>query len=179
MRLIPGRGGRSELEFDQFVRDSSTRLFRSAVAMTGERSSAEDLLQEALLRTARRWSVACAAPYPYARAVLVNLAKDRWRARSRRPLLFVDDMGLMDGAAEPPDGRTEQRDELMNLLAALPARQQVVLVLRYFDDLSVADAAAVLGCNEAAVRSLTHRAISRLRELLAANGSSEQETARC
>src|SRR6516165_6914434 len=71
--------------FAAFVEGSSTALLRTAYLLTGDRGHAEDLLQTALLRTARRWSRARAAPEAYVRQVLVNLSKDRIRWLLRRP----------------------------------------------------------------------------------------------
>ena len=72
-------------EFDDFVRGRSAALLRTAYALTGDRGHAEDLLQTALLRTARRWTAARDAPEAYVRQVLVNLCRDRVRWLQRRP----------------------------------------------------------------------------------------------
>ncbi|HEV2376595.1 MAG TPA: sigma factor [Streptosporangiaceae bacterium] len=74
--------------FDEFVRVSSGPLLRTGYLLTGDRGHAEDLLQETLLRVARHWRAARRTPEPYARRVLVNLAKDQWRALRRHPLLM-------------------------------------------------------------------------------------------
>lgn len=71
-------------EFDDFVTSASNSLLRTAYLLCGDRGHAEDLLQTALLRIARRWSAARVNPYPYALRVIVNLGKDGWRNRGRR-----------------------------------------------------------------------------------------------
>jgi RNA polymerase sigma-70 factor (sigma-E family) len=159
---VRGRLGR---DFDDFVREASTGLLRTAVLLAPDRASAEDLLQTALVRTARRWSAASADPHAYVRRVLVNLAKDGWRNRSRRPV------EVAAGAGPEPrlDGPAEQvvlRDEIVRAVAQLPARQRVVLVLRYFEDRPVAEVADLVGCSEGTVKSQTHHALARLRALL-------------
>jgi RNA polymerase sigma-70 factor (sigma-E family) len=150
-------------DFDEFVRDSSTSLLRTAYLLTGDAGHAEDLLQSALLRTARRWRSAQARPEAYARRVLTNLAKDRWRDRSRRPRETA-------GGPEPGhDGSTGQltlRHTLLPAVHQLPMRQRAVLVLRYFEDLSIEDTAAALDCSVGTVKSQTHHGLARLRELL-------------
>ena len=78
-------GGRDKREFEAFVAASSDRLLRTAYLLTGDLGHAEDVVQTALLRTARRWRSAREAPEAYARTVVANLAKDRWRALGRRP----------------------------------------------------------------------------------------------
>jgi RNA polymerase sigma-70 factor (sigma-E family) len=151
-------------DFDDFVRESSTPLLRMAYLLTGDHGHAEDLLQTALLRTARRWRQAKVAPLPYARRVLANLAKDRWRNRGRRAVEHGSAPELVH------DGSTAQlllRHALVQAVLALPVRQRAVLVLRFFEDLSVDETAAVLGCSAGTVKSQTHRALATMRELLA------------
>src|SRR4051812_21203539 len=80
--MIPAR---DRVAFDEFVSRSSDRLLRTAYLLCGDRGHAEDLVQTALMRTARRWRAARENPDAYARRVLVNLTKDRWRELSRRP----------------------------------------------------------------------------------------------
>ena len=150
--------------FDAFVHASSDRLLRTAYLLTGDRGHAEDLVQTALLRTARRWSTAREEPAAYARRVLVNLAKDRWRDLRRRP----GEAPLEIDVAVPVTDGIVDRDQLLRAARGLPAGQRAVLVLRYFDDLSVADTAAALGCSEGTVKSQTARALDRLRSALTA-----------
>ncbi|GAA4756830.1 hypothetical protein GCM10023350_48020 [Nocardioides endophyticus] len=74
--MIPSRDRRA---FDEFVAASADRLVRTAYLLCGDRGHAEDLVQAVLLCTARRWRTARSQPEAYARRVVVNLAKDRWR----------------------------------------------------------------------------------------------------
>ena len=83
-------------EFDDFVRRASPQLLRTSFLLVRDRGHAEDLLQEALVRTARHWHTAGAAPEAYTRRVIVNLAADRWRARQSRPV----EVPLPDTAAD-------------------------------------------------------------------------------
>jgi RNA polymerase sigma factor (sigma-70 family) len=110
----------------------------------------------------------------YARRVLVNLAKNRWRDMSRRPNEAQDLEGI-ELPQSPGDDVVVQRDALATLVASLPMAQRKVLVLRYFEDLSVAEVAVILGCGEGTVKSRTNRALSRLRELLAAQETDKAE----
>jgi len=148
--------------FDAFVRRSSDRLLRTAYLLCGDRGHAEDIVQTALLRTARRWSSARREPEAYARRVVVNLAKDRWRAMGRRP----GEAPLEADVAVPVTDGVADRDQILRAARQLPAGQRAVLVLRYFDDLSVADTAAALGCSTGTVKSQTARALERLRAAL-------------
>jgi RNA polymerase sigma-70 factor (sigma-E family) len=159
---------RLDPEFEMFVRASSTRLLRSAVLLVaGDRAAAEDLVQSTLMRVSRHWPAARPAPEPYARQVLVNLSRDRHRRLGRR----VGEAPLESVVAVPLDGDHADlvvgRDAMIAALAALPARQREVLVLRFYADLSVAETAAATGASEGTVKSYTSRALAHLRELLA------------
>jgi len=161
---------RRDLPFESFVSSASTRLMRAAYLLCGDRQIAEDLLQVTIMRTARRWGAARAAPEAYARAVLVNLARDRARRSHRRPHEVLGsgpdsaraDLGEVADHAE----LVTDRHALLAALTALPQRQREVIVLRFYADLSVAETAAAIGASEGTVMSYTSRALSRLRELL-------------
>ena len=159
---------REQRAFEAFVADASGRLMRTAYLLCGDRGHAEDLVQSTLLRTARRWHRARQQPESYARRVLVNLAKDRWRTLHRR----VDEVPAVADAVVSGDGQDDQDDmvlERQRLLAAirkLPAGQRAVLVLRFFDDLSVAATAAAHDCSEGTVKSQTARALGGMRRVL-------------
>jgi RNA polymerase sigma-70 factor (sigma-E family) len=160
-------GGSRELDpaFEAFVRTRSPSLLRTAYLLTGDRGHAEDLLQTTLLRVAWRWSAASAQPEAYARRVLVNLSRDRWRNLSRR----VRERHHPDLPQLPFPDAAEQvadRESLTQALRHLPTRQREVIVFRFFADLTIADTAAALGCTEGTVKAYTSRALSRLRELL-------------
>jgi RNA polymerase sigma-70 factor (sigma-E family) len=157
--MIPGRERHA---FDAFVAGSSDRLVRTAYLLCGDRGHAEDLTQTALMRTARRWGTARRAPEAYARQVLVNLVKDRWRDLARRP----GEVALeVDVPTQSSDALLD-RDVLVRAARRLPDGQRAVLVLRYFDDLSVEDTAAALGCSTGTVKSQTARALANLRAAL-------------
>jgi RNA polymerase sigma-70 factor (sigma-E family) len=148
--------------FDAFVASSSDRLLRTAYLLCGDRGHAEDLVQTALMRTARQWRRARDVPEAYARRVVVNLAKDRWRQLARRPAEAPLDIDL----AEPRIDTFDDRDVLLRAVQRLAPGQRAVLVLRYFDDLSVEETAAVLGCSTGTVKSQTSRALDNLRVAL-------------
>jgi RNA polymerase sigma-70 factor (sigma-E family) len=148
--------------FDAFVAGSSDRLLRTAYLLCGDVGHAEDLVQTALMRTARRWRTAREQPEAYARRVVVNLAKDRWRQLGRRPA----ELPLEVDVRAPESSALLDRDALLRAAQSLPEGQRAVLVLRYFDDLSVAGTAAALGVTEGTVKSQTSRALDALRAAL-------------
>ena len=154
-------------EFDAFVAGSGSRLLRTAYLLTGDQRAAEDLLQDALLRVWSRGSRVRAAEHPlaYARRVLVTTAVSRWRASRTR----TAGERLM---AEPPetstqDAKPERDDELWQAVLSLPPRQRAVMVLAYYEDLTDADTADVLGCTIGTVKSQRAKALRSLRVRLA------------
>ena len=155
--------------FDSFVLSSSSRLLRTAYLLCGDRGHAEDLVQTALMRTARQWRRAQDHPEAYARRVVVNLAKDRWRELSHRPVEAPLEIDL----PAPTVGSVEDRDAILRAAHQLSLGQRTVLVLRYFDDLSIEETAAALGCTTGTVKSQTARALDNLRAAL----TPTQETA--
>ncbi|WP_034592361.1 SigE family RNA polymerase sigma factor [Hamadaea tsunoensis] len=153
--------------FVSFVEERSTALLRTAYLLTGDRGHAEDLLQTALLRTLRHWRRARDAPESYVRQVLVNLSRDRIRTLLRRPreLPLPPDPDALR-SADPAADRFGERQEIAQVLRVLPIRQRQVVVLRFFEDLTVEQTARLLGCSTGTVKSYTSRGLARLRELL-------------
>jgi RNA polymerase sigma-70 factor (sigma-E family) len=122
---------------------------------------AEGLVQESLAKAALRWPRIEAMDNPdgYVRRVLVNQPLRRWRRRStsERTLGRVPDVAVNDGSSQ-----RAAHAELHAALASLPPRQRAAIVLRYYEDLSVAETAAVLGCSVGTVKSQTSRALKAL-----------------
>ena len=150
-------------DFEEFVRESSPGLLRTAYLLTGDRGYAEDVLQTALLQVARKWRRIRGEPTPYARRAVVNLARNHWRDRFRRP---HETAATVEAGYGPPDADVLLQQVLLPAVMDLPVRQRAVLVLRYFDDLSVEQTADALGCSTGTVKSQTHHALSKLREAL-------------
>ena len=151
---------------DELIAERGDGLLAAAVLLTGTRAAGEDLLQTALERLMRRWRrVDPGNREGYLRRTLYHLAIDQWRLRRRRPEVIA--------SVEPPsqpDGTetVHLRQALVQALALLPPRQRAVLVLRYWEQLSEAEAAEVLGCSIGTVKSTASRGLARLRELTAA-----------
>jgi len=149
---------------DTLVAERGNALLAAAVLLTGSRTAGEDLLQAALERLMRSWGRVREDRERYLRRTMYHLAVDQWRRRRRRPEVFI--------AYEPPDrpdgaDALDLRDALSRALAQLPPRQRAVLVLRYWEQLSEAEAAEMLGCSVGTVKSSASRGLSRLRELIA------------
>jgi len=149
------------LTFEEFVTTRSPAFLRLAYALTRDHAHAEDLLQTALARTWPMWKRIADDPEPYMRRVLVNTHISWWRRRWNGERATGE---LPEVAAGHPQSTVDDRDEVWRALARLPKRQRAVLVLRYFEELSEAEIADVLGCAPGTVKSLASRALARLRE---------------
>ena len=163
------RSDRARREFEHFVAESSEPLLRTAYLIVWDLSEAEDLVQECLLTVARRWPRVRRMEHPraYARRVLVNLALDgRRRHARRRQELEQSDVDLRSAEDRAIAG-VEARRDLVDALASLPPRQRAVLVLRYFEDLTEAQVATVLGCSVGTVKSTASRGLARLQASMA------------
>jgi len=139
------------------------RLFRLALLIARDRSDAEDAVSDAMASTFAPWSSGRVQSLPaYARTAVVNKLTGRGRRRvvAERHLRHRsgDDRGGREHADQIAD-----RDELRRALAALPPRQRAIVALRYYEQMSVADTAAALGCAEGTVKSQAHQALAVLR----------------
>lgn len=154
-----------EEEFREFVAARSGALLRTAYLLAGDWATAEDLLQTALTKTYLAWKRlgGIEAIEPYARRVLVNTSTSWWRRRwhGERPTEVLPEHAGVDEIEQQLD-----RDALWRHLQALPARQRAVLVLRFYEDMSEAQTAALLEISPGTVKSQTSRALNTLRRRL-------------
>jgi RNA polymerase sigma-70 factor (sigma-E family) len=152
----------TDASFERFVHEHHASLFRTAVLMTGNPETAQDLVQTALARVYARWSrIADQEPAAYARRIVVNAHRDGWRRNRGREHLVPE----TPEPASAPDatGRIVERDSVVRALRLLTARERRVVVLRFLYDLSEAETATELGMRVGTVKSTTHRAIGKLR----------------
>ena len=159
------RGGSLDVAFERFVAESAPTLLRSAYVLTGDHADADDLLQDALLRTLRHWSSIGTSPVGYAFRVIVNLSHDRQRAQRRRPSPAPEHDALAVPAVDELE-RVVERDAIVAAVGRLSRVQREVLACRFVLDLDVAQTAQTLGLRDGTVKSHTARALARLRELL-------------
>lgn len=153
----------------EYVRGQWPSLVRYATLLCGDPVEAEELVQSALVRVALRWPFLRDKDDPngYVKRAIVHANINRWRRlRSRElPTDRLPDVGSPDALAAVHD-----HDQVRRALATLPPRQRAVLVLRYLDDLSEQEAAAVLGCSVGTVKSQAHKGLAKLRESFEADG---------
>lgn len=144
--------------FEEFVHATGDRMLRTATLLSGDRDRAQDLVQSAYATAYSRWRLVSRADHPlaYVRTILTRtyLAEQRRRRPVEVPL-------VNDAVARGDDPAV--RVSLLAALATLPPLDRAVVVLRYWADLTVADAAAQPGISESALRTRSSRALARLR----------------
>ena len=150
-------------EFADLVHACWAGLYRTAYLMLGDAAEAEDLVQTALAKTYANWrrvrSVE-AAP-GYARTTMVNTAASWFRKKGWRNARPTETLPETAHETDPT-----LRPTVLDALTLLPPRQRAVIVLRYYEDLSVAQVATALGITDGTVKSQTSEALNRLRTLL-------------
>jgi RNA polymerase sigma-70 factor (sigma-E family) len=150
-------GGRDD--FEAFVAARYAALLRTAYLLTGDHHDAEDLVQQSLVKAVGAWQRIDGDPEPYVRTILVRQNVSRWRRRRWREL-------TTDAPPERQavDVGADDRVTLHRALGVLAPRQRAVIVLRYYEDLTEAQTADVLGISVGTVKSQTRDALRRLRE---------------
>jgi RNA polymerase sigma-70 factor (sigma-E family) len=158
------RRSTSDDDFERFVADRSPHLLRTAWLLTGDAGRAEDLLQTALVVVWPKWNriVEGGNPEGYVRRVLVTKFLS-WQRRHWRFEVPTESPPDPTAPAGGLDGRTADRDAIRRALAGLSRQQRAVVVLRYVEDLSVAETATILSCSQATVRVQAGRALAALR----------------
>jgi RNA polymerase sigma-70 factor (sigma-E family) len=168
-----GGGVASDVEFDEFVVARSPALLRTAYLLTRDLQLAEDLLQTALTKAWFAWDRIDGDPEPYVRRVMVTSSVSWWRKRSTHeaPAWSVPEPAP---GAEPP---VEVYD-LMQALGRLPRRQRAAVVLRYVEDRTETDTAALMGCSVGTVKSQCSKALAKLRADAALGAPVDERSAR-
>jgi RNA polymerase sigma-70 factor (sigma-E family) len=148
--------------FAEFATARQQRMLRTAYLLCGNHHTAEDLVQTAFYQLGRSWARASRADSldAYARQTLVRCYLDQLRKRHPVPM----ERAGADQSVEPYP--SEVRIVVLQALAGLPVKARAVLVLRFWEDLSVAETAAALGISTGTVKSQTSKALDKLRTLL-------------
>jgi RNA polymerase sigma-70 factor (sigma-E family) len=169
MEVLTGVTARQEAptDFAAYVGARGPALLRFAYLVTGDRVECADLVQEALERAWPRWDalVARGTHEAYVRRSIANGAISRWRKLNR--LVPVAELASTETM---PDGETTDSHVAWELCAQLPPVQQAAVVLRFYEDLSYTEIAAVLDCAESTARSHVYRALNTLRGHLTSGG---------
>lgn len=150
--------------FEAFVHESGDALLQTATLLTSDRHAAEDVYQETLHRLFLHWS-RVDHPWGFCRQVMHNIVIDLARARQRRPreLELYDNYDGNDPKSGDPASAAELRPTVLAALDTLTVHQRVIVVLRYFEDLSQDEVAELLGVSPGTVKSTASRAVAQLR----------------
>jgi RNA polymerase sigma-70 factor (sigma-E family) len=159
---MPVEGGGEPEGFRAFVEARSSALLRSGWLLTGDWTSAEDLVQTALAAAWPRWGSLHHAPELYVRKIMVNTFL-RWRQRRWNGEISTANLPELRAYGDV-FAQVDSRATLTAALDRLPARQRAVVVLRYFADLTEVQTADAMGCSVGAVKSHASKALSRLRD---------------
>jgi RNA polymerase sigma-70 factor (sigma-E family) len=163
---------RDDRDFAAFIKAAGPSLRRTAYLMCGDWERAADITQEALIRVYVAWPrLHERGLHAYARRATMSAAIDQGRKRSSRE---VPTLELVDATTEDATDQVADRALLLAALADLPARQRACVVLRYYEDLSVEEVAAALGCRSGTVKSQTARGLAALRAAYARHGGDLQ-----
>ena len=144
------------LDFDEAYRRLRPAMVRLAHLLTGSVDAAEDVVHDAFLACSRHWSE-LESPDAYVRRAVVNQARSRLRQVGRDR-----DKADRFGRAAPLTVGMPEVDDLWDALRCLPDRQRMALVLRFYQDLPVAEIARLLDCRLGTVKSLIHRGLARM-----------------
>jgi RNA polymerase sigma-70 factor (sigma-E family) len=151
-------------EIEELYRSQREPMIRLARLLTRSPATAEEIVQEAFIKFARSAGKKD-EPAAYLRVIVVNLC----RSQQRRTLIER----RLAPRASPLSGVNEI-DETWDVLRKLPFRQRSVLMLRYYEDLSEAEIAHVLGCRPGTVKSSLHRGLAALRKELSERGEASE-----
>jgi RNA polymerase sigma-70 factor (sigma-E family) len=158
--------------FEEYVRLRGPALVRLARLLTRDVQLAEDLVQDVLGRAYPRWDRILRADQPdlYLRRMLVNANTSRCRRRASHEVVGLPGdpaTGSAGTRVVAHESELAERDAMWRLIATLPARQRVTVVLRYYEDLPDSAIAEILDCSPVTVRTHAMRALATLREQLA------------
>ncbi len=164
--------GGSDDEFREFVAERSPALLRLAYLVCADAATAEDVLQNALVRAYLRWGRIATNPEAYVRRIIVTVAIDEGRRpHRRREAAYAE----LPDAADPaqPLATIDAKHALRRALESLPPKQRAAVVLRHWVGLEPGDVAELLDCTPETVRSQTMRGLEKLRAAIALEGMSQ------
>jgi RNA polymerase sigma-70 factor (sigma-E family) len=165
--VLPGAGVRRsrDVEFSEYMAARQPSLLRTAYLLTGDRHTAEDLVQTALAKLYLSWDRVQSheSVDGYVRRILVNEHNSLWRRPWKRRERVTAELPAAVTAPGANGPGTGHDPDLWALVQTLPGKQRAAVVLRYYEELSEAETAAVLGVSVGTVKSQTSRALAALR----------------
>jgi RNA polymerase sigma-70 factor (sigma-E family) len=157
-----------DAEYVEFADSAMVRLRRTAYLLCGDWHRADDVAQEALVRLYVAWPrvIRRDGLFAYARRTVVRLLVDHAKRPWRREVSSTYLVDAASGSHASSSDRVHDHMELVRALQALSPRRRACIVLRYFNDLSVAETARALDCSEGTIKSQTARGLDDLRQAL-------------
>jgi RNA polymerase sigma-70 factor (sigma-E family) len=158
--------GEARLTFEEYVTARLPALLRQATVLSGDPHVAEDVVQDVLIKAQPRWARirTLDVPEAYLRRMIVN---ELLSTRRRVAAALRRERAQWPAPAEDGAEVVVQRETILQVIRTLPARQRIVIALRFYEDMADGDIAALLGCTEGTVRSQASRALAKLREVAA------------
>jgi RNA polymerase sigma-70 factor (sigma-E family) len=160
--IANGSAGIDDPAFRDYVRERSRALLRTAYLLTGNRADAEDLVQSALAKTYVAWDRIedRGALDGYVRRAMVNTHISWWRRRrvEEYPTDEVPDLAVADHAMS-----SDIQEAVRRAVDRLPQRMRAAVTLRFYEDMTEAEIADVLGVSLGTVKSTVSRAVAKLR----------------
>lgn len=152
-----------DAEFAEYMAARQPSLLRTAYLLTGDRHAAEDLVQNALAKLYLSWDKVQRRDLVdgYVRRIMVNENNSLWRRAWKRNEVSTDEVPERGVAPEHDHG---EKSALWDFVQTLPKRQRAVIVLRYYEELSEAETAELLGISVGTVKSQASRALASMRE---------------
>jgi len=183
----------TDKELNDFLRSTERRAFKRTAYLVRDDDAALDIVQDAMIRLAERYADRPAAELPLVfQRILSNATMDWFRRQKTRNAIFhnlsdfegkegEDDFDLLEileteegsqGALSAADevSRKQILEQIDAEVSQLPARQREAFLLRYWEELDVAETAAVMGCSEGSVKTHCSRAVHALAKSLKAKG---------
>lgn len=151
--------------FKGYVTARSAALLRTAYMLTGNRADAEDLVQTALAKTYLAWDSIRERESvdAYVRRIMINTRTSWWRRRRHAVEIVTDEVPESGHRRDAADD-VVLHDVLWTAISNLPPKQRAIVVLRYYEDLSEAETAEIMGVTVGTVKSTTARALAKLRD---------------
>jgi RNA polymerase sigma-70 factor, ECF subfamily len=181
----------SSQELSDFLRDVERRAFKQTVYAVRDDHAALDIVQDAMLKLAEKYADKAVTEYPMLfQRILQNTMRDYWRRQKVRNLWTsllssfgagedgeedhdpLDTIDVEDESSNPAIQleRNQTMQMIEKALEKLPARQREAFILRYWEDMDVAETAAMMGCSEGSVKTHCSRAVHTLATLLEKHG---------
>ena len=169
-----------DAEFAEYMAARQPSLLRTAYLLTGDRHSAEDLVQTSLAKLYLSWDKVQKRELldGYVRRIMVNENNSLWRRAWKRKEVTTDEVPEQAHVTDRHDHG--ERSALWDFVQTLPRKQRAVIVLRYYEDLTEAEVADILGISVGTVKSQASRALASMRQrvhtqpMLARDGEEER-----